>query len=44
MKKFVLLALVVLGVAAFAATPGKILIWADDTRAPVFPGDRQDLH
>jgi maltose/maltodextrin transport system substrate-binding protein len=36
MKKFVLLALVVLGVAAFAATPGKILIWADDTRAPVF--------
>ena len=22
--------------AAFAATPGKILIWADDTRAPVF--------
>ena len=36
MKKFVLLVLVVLGVAAFAATPGKILIWADDTRAPVF--------
>jgi len=36
MKKFVLLMLVVLGVAAFAATPGKILIWADDTRAPVF--------
>jgi len=29
-------ALLVLGASAFAAEPGKILIWADDTRAPVF--------
>lgn len=36
MKKYVLVLLAVLGVAAFAAQPGKILIWADDTRAPVF--------
>jgi maltose-binding protein MalE len=36
MKKYALVALAVLGVAAFAAEPGKILIWADDTRAPVF--------
>ncbi len=36
MRKFVLATLLVLGVAALAAEPGKILIWADDTRAPVF--------
>lgn len=36
MRKYVLVLLAVLGVAAFAAQPGKILIWADDTRAPVF--------
>ncbi|MGC8963645.1 MAG: sugar ABC transporter substrate-binding protein [Candidatus Bipolaricaulaceae bacterium] len=36
MRKLVLVGLLVLGVTAFAAAPGKILIWADDTRAPVF--------
>jgi maltose-binding protein MalE len=35
-KLFVVAALLALGVWAFAAEPGKILIWADDTRAPVF--------
>lgn len=36
MRKFVLVLLAAFGVLAFAAQPGKILIWADDTRAPVF--------
>lgn len=36
MRKFLLVVLAVLGVGALAAEPGKILIWADDTRAPVF--------
>ncbi|MCS7217313.1 MAG: maltose ABC transporter substrate-binding protein [Candidatus Bipolaricaulota bacterium] len=36
MKRLVLVLWAVLGLAAFAAQPGKILIWADDTRAPVF--------
>ncbi|HEC63320.1 MAG TPA: extracellular solute-binding protein, partial [Candidatus Acetothermia bacterium] len=38
MRKFLVLALAVLavGVGGLAAEPGKIIIWADDTRAPVF--------
>ncbi|MEN3010770.1 MAG: maltose ABC transporter substrate-binding protein [Candidatus Bipolaricaulaceae bacterium] len=36
MKRLVLVLWAVLGLTAFAAQPGKILIWADDTRAPVF--------
>lgn len=36
MKKLVLVLVAALGVWALAAEPGKILIWADDTRAPVF--------
>ncbi len=36
MKRLVLALLAAFGVLAFAAQPGKILIWADDTRAPVF--------
>jgi len=36
MKKLVLVGLFLVAGLAFAATPGKILIWADDTRAPVF--------
>ncbi|MCS7240894.1 MAG: maltose ABC transporter substrate-binding protein [Candidatus Bipolaricaulota bacterium] len=36
MKKFLLVLLAAVGGLALAAEPGKILIWADDTRAPVF--------
>lgn len=37
MKKFAVAGLLVLWAGlAFAAEPGKIIIWADDTRAPVF--------
>ncbi len=36
MRKLVLVLVAALGVWALAAEPGKILIWADDTRAPVF--------
>lgn len=36
MRKLVLVGLFLVAGLAFAATPGKILIWADDTRAPVF--------
>lgn len=36
MKKLVLALLAGVAVWAWAAQPGKILIWADDTRAPVF--------
>lgn len=36
MRKLVLVVLAALGFWALAAEPGKILIWADDTRAPVF--------
>ena len=36
MRKWVLVGLFLVAGLAFAATPGKILIWADDTRAPVF--------
>lgn len=36
MRKLWFVALLALGVAAIAAEPGKILIWADDTRTPVF--------
>ncbi|MFN3346283.1 MAG: extracellular solute-binding protein [Candidatus Bipolaricaulaceae bacterium] len=36
MRKFALVVLAAFGVLALAAEPGKILIWADDTRAPVF--------
>ncbi|MCD5408769.1 extracellular solute-binding protein [Candidatus Bipolaricaulota bacterium] len=38
MRKFlaVTLAVLALGLLGLAAEPGKIIIWADDTRAPVF--------
>ncbi len=36
MRKLMLVALLALGVSAIAAEPGKIIIWADDTRTPVF--------
>ena len=35
-KLVVLVGLFLVGGLAFAATPGKLLIWADETRAPVF--------
>ncbi len=38
MKRLVLLSIVIMGLLAlsvFAATPGKLLIWADSTRAPI---------
>jgi maltose-binding protein MalE len=36
MRRWLVVTLLVLGASAFAATPGKLLIWCDDTRAPVF--------
>lgn len=35
MRKLVLVGLLLVAGLAFAAEPGKILIWADDTRAPI---------
>ncbi|MGQ9700452.1 MAG: sugar ABC transporter substrate-binding protein [Candidatus Bipolaricaulaceae bacterium] len=36
MRKLVLVGLFLVAGLAFAAEPGKILIWADDTRTPIF--------